>query len=151
MSSEETPKSLNRTVLVVEDVFMVRRTLELMLKSGGYDVLEAKSSQEAMDLLKEESSRVDLIFLDVMMPGMDGLKFCKVLKSLGPTRDIPLILCTARTDLATVVEVKEIGVTDFIAKPFTRDVVLNRADQVLGVDRTGPGKPEENMDGGEES
>lgn len=134
------PKSLPPenygTVLVIEDVYMVRRTLELMLRSGGYQVIEAAEPGAALTAIrKAKGKKIDLILLDIMMPGTDGLHFCRSLKSTDATRNTPVIMCTAHSDAQTVTEAKKAGATDFIAKPFSRDVVLEKVDRVLGVQR----------------
>ena len=123
-----------KTVLVVEDVFMVRRTLEMILHRGGYRTVEAPDAHKAMTLLKQ-GIHVDLITLDIMMPEVDGLQFARVLKKYGPTREIPFVMCSARGEETTVADAMRFGAADFIVKPFTPEVVLEKVDRVLGVNR----------------
>jgi CheY-like chemotaxis protein len=114
-----------RAVLLVEDVSMVRRTLALILKSGGYEVVEASDAASALAILRQKR-KVDLVLADIMMPGMDGLEFCRTLRSDPSHRDIPVILCSARSDPKAVMEAKELGVIEFIVKPFSRSTVWER-------------------------
>lgn len=138
---------LGRTVLVVEDIFMVRRTLRLLLESGGYHVLEAEGGREALVLLKK-GARVDLILLDIVMPDVDGMAFMRRLREQEATRNLPVVICSARGEAAMVVQMARLGVSGYIVKPFTRDLVLSKVDPVLQVMRPtpAPDKPDSAAD-----
>ncbi len=125
------------TILIVEDVYMVRRTLELILKSRGFQVVDAPNANAAITLIKA-GQRPDLIMLDIMMPGIDGVKFAGMLKAYEHTRSVPIVMCSARGDASTVTKSYIQGVSGFIVKPFTRDTVLNKVCSILGLPAAKP-------------
>lgn len=123
MSNE--PVSLKGAkVMVVDDV---KENLELMtkvLEMEGYEVSFAMNGEKAIKLANLEPP--DLILLDVMMPGIDGFETCRRLKSVGATRDIPIIFVTGKADLQSVVEGFQIGAVDYITKPIQQEEVSVR-------------------------
>jgi len=102
-------------VLIVDDEPSARQTAEALLLPEGYDLASAASGQECLTLLA--SSAVDLILLDVMMPGMDGFEVCSRLKANDAWRHIPIILVTALDNRETLVRGLDAGADDFLAKP----------------------------------
>ena len=116
-----------RTILVVDDEAPIRRYLNHELSGRGYQVIEASGGREAIALAREHHP--DLITLDVLMPDIDGLDVTAVLKSDPDTRDIPILIIS-------VVEEKEkgyrLGVSDYIVKPFSKKVLMDRITQLLG-------------------
>jgi DNA-binding response OmpR family regulator len=101
-----------RSVLLVEDDARVRVSLGLALGDEGFEVLSAGSGEQAMALL--ESRSVDVVLLDLMLPGVDGLSVCRALRSRG---DLPIIIITARSDTPSVIEGLEAGADDYVTKP----------------------------------
>ena len=124
-----------RRILLVEDDPMTRRVLEVILKSGNYVVTKASDATDAMNTVRS-GEFVDLVLLDVMIPGMNGLEFCRRLKSQPQTRETPVVLCTSRADEKIVTLARQYGAADFIVKPYTGSVVLEKVDKLLGVERT---------------
>jgi two-component system, sensor histidine kinase and response regulator len=111
-------------VLVVDDSEKNREYVGSILAHQRYEVLFAASGPEALDLI---AARVpDLILLDLMMPGMDGLEVCKRLKSNPATMDVPVIFLTAAQDMEIAVKALEVGAVDFINKPFHAPELLAR-------------------------
>lgn len=130
MGSKKKKKKVLGTILIVEDVYMVRRTLHLMLESAGYRVTEARESKEAMDLIK--AGRIpDLIILDIAMPGVDGLDFLRVLRAYPDTGKTPIMMCTARGEENTIKLARQNGATDFMVKPVNRDTLLAKVIQIF--------------------
>jgi putative two-component system response regulator len=118
-------------VLVVDDD---RRNVKLMeghLLPQGYEVLKAYSGEEALNLLGR--NEIDLMLLDIMMPGLDGYEVCKRVKAWESTRFIPVILITALDDLRAKVKGIEAGADDFISKPANREELLARISSLVGV------------------
>lgn len=101
------------TVLVVDDNKDIVEFLRLLLSHHGLTVLCAYSGQECLETVR--SRPVDVIILDVMMPGIDGLDVCKELKRTSPS--LPVILLTAKDDMATRSAAMALGVSEFVAKP----------------------------------
>ena len=124
-----------RRILLVEDDPMTRRVLEVILKAGNYVVTKASDATDAMNTVRS-GEFVDLVLLDVMIPGMTGLQFCRRLKSQPQTRETPVVLCTSRADEKIVTLARQYGAADFIVKPYTGSVVLEKVDKLLGVERT---------------
>lgn len=107
-------------ILVVDDEERIRRLLKMYLERENYEIDEAENGEEALDMaLKEE---YDLIILDIMMPGMDGIEVCQELRK---TKATPVIMLTAKGEEANRVQGFEVGADDYIVKPFSpREVVL---------------------------
>ncbi len=96
-------------VLLVEDDERVRQALGLNLADEGCQVIEAGSGEEALRRL--DSMSVDVVLLDLMLPGMDGLAVCRALRSRG---DLPIIIVTARSDTPDVINGLEAGADDYV-------------------------------------
>ena len=108
-----------RRLLVVDDDREIRDLLSALLTRRGYKVVTAREEHEMRQIL--ESSRVDLIILDLMLPGKDGLTICRELRA---TKAIPIIMLTARVEEADRLIGLELGADDYILKPFSpREVV----------------------------
>jgi CheY-like chemotaxis protein len=116
-------------VLVADDNASIRRILCLFLQNAGYETIEARNGKEALDGARSE--RADLLLLDVMMPLMDGFQVCKLLKDDPATRDIPIIICTARNRKEDLIAAIKAGAEDYIIKPFLRETVLAKAERAL--------------------
>jgi DNA-binding response OmpR family regulator len=101
-------------VLVVDDEWEIRHLLSQFLTEEGYEVILASNGEEAIELAERENPQV--ILLDIMMPGIDGIETCKRLKAEEKTRFIPVIMATALWD--TYAEAIEAGAEDFATKPF---------------------------------
>jgi DNA-binding response OmpR family regulator len=113
---------LSPTLLVVDDKKEALDFLLLLLSKHGFSVIGASSGRECLDTVR--SRTVDLIILDVMMPGMDGLQVCRELKRI--TAAVPIILLTARDDMATRATAMELGVSEFVTKPVNHQDLLSR-------------------------
>jgi len=110
-------------ILIVDDNASNREMLGRRLEREGHQVQLAASGREALDALRERS--VDLVLLDVMMPGVDGYSVLQQLKSDAALRDIPVLMISALDEIQSVVRCIELGAEDYLAKPF--DAVLLRA------------------------
>ena len=116
-------------LLVVEDEEDILELLRYNLAKEGYRVTGAASGEEALRAAR--SSRPDLIVLDLMLPGIDGLTVCRELKQDARTREIPIIMLTAKGEEADIVAGLELGADDYITKPFSPRVLLARLRAVL--------------------
>ena len=115
----------NQTILIIDDEEPIRELLKLTLQSAGYDsVLEASNGEDGLALAMRY--KPDLILLDLMLPGMDGLSVCRRLKSSPDTQMIPIIMLTAKSDESDIVIGLEMGANDYITKPFNRKVLTAR-------------------------
>ncbi|MFN0091880.1 MAG: response regulator [Acidimicrobiales bacterium] len=114
------------TVLLVEDDASVRELLDLALTAEHYVVVTAVSGPEAIDAWR--SAQPDLVLLDLMLPGADGLEVCRTIRRQS---EVPIIMLTAKTDPVDVVVGLETGADDYVVKPFETRVLLARMRAVL--------------------
>lgn len=105
-----------KKVLLVEDSATVLLLHQGMLMELGYEAVTARNGLEA--LARAEAERPDLIFLDVVMPHLDGLETCRALRTREPTRHTPIILCSTRSEPRSVQAGFDSGCSDYLAKPF---------------------------------
>jgi len=116
-------------LLVIEDEEDILELLTYNLKREGYEVQGAVSGEDGLE--KTRRKRPDLILLDLMLPGLDGLAVCRALKSGPDTRDIPIIMVSAKGEEADVVVGLELGADDYVTKPFSPRLLLARIRAVL--------------------
>ncbi len=116
-------------VLVVEDEEDIQELIRYNLAKEGYDVFCVTSGEEAMQQTKRY--RPDLICLDLMLPGLDGAAVCRMLKKDKETKEIPVIMVTARGEESDVVAGLEVGAEDYITKPFSPKILRARVRSVL--------------------
>ena len=131
----------NKQILVVEDESAIRDMLRFALERVEFRVTLAANAQEAR--LRMAESVPDLILLDWMMPGMSGVEFAKELKGANTTKDIPIIMVTARAEEEDKVRGLNIGADDYVSKPFSFPELIARIQAVLR--RSTPGGEEERM------
>jgi two-component system phosphate regulon response regulator PhoB len=120
-------------ILVVEDEADILDVLEYTLSREGYRVLSTRDGADAIELAQQEAPR--LILLDLMLPGLDGLEVCRKLKSDAVTRDIPVIMVTAKGEESDIVLGLGLGADDYVTKPFSPKELVARVKTVL---RRGP-------------
>lgn len=116
-------------LLVVDDEEDILELLRYNLEREGYSVVTAQSGEEAVELAGIVSP--DLILLDLMLPGVNGLDVCRILSRGESTALIPIIILTARAEEADIVAGLELGADDYISKPFSPRVVTARVRSVL--------------------
>ncbi|WP_409371814.1 hybrid sensor histidine kinase/response regulator transcription factor [Saccharicrinis fermentans] len=122
------PTISDKQILLVEDDMELRIYLKKIL-SDQYAVISANNGQDALDKLEEILP--DLIISDISMPVLDGLSFCKKIKENEITSGIPFILLTAKTDSSTRIGSYQLGIDDYIEKPFSKNVLLARVEALL--------------------
>lgn len=120
---------MKEKILIVDDEKDIVKMLEYNLKKEGFRTVSCYDGDEAIDLSIRE--RPDLIILDLMLPGIDGLEVCKTLKNEGKTSAIPIIMLTAKTQEADKVLGLELGADDYITKPFSPRELIARVRAVL--------------------
>ena len=116
-------------LLVVDDEEDILELLRYNLEREGYTVVTAESGEEAVELAL--TVLPDLILLDLMLPGMNGLDVCRILSRDEKTVSIPIIMITARAEEADIVAGLELGADDYVSKPFSPRVVIARVRSVL--------------------
>jgi two-component system alkaline phosphatase synthesis response regulator PhoP len=118
-----------KTILVVDDEEDILELVKYNLTRDGYHVLCAATGEEAINTARRNLP--DLIILDLLLPGIDGLEVCRLLKNDPKTEYIPIIMLTAKGEEADVVSGLEIGADDYITKPFSPKVLTARVRTVL--------------------
>ncbi|MCX7804409.1 MAG: response regulator [Planctomycetota bacterium] len=118
-----------KRVLVVDDEKEILEIVQYNLEKNGYDTLCVGSGEQALSAAKKWSP--DIILLDLMLPGIDGLDVCRKLKGDEETRHIPIVMLTAKGEDADVVSGLELGADDYVVKPFSPRVLAARLRAVL--------------------
>lgn len=122
---------MSKTILLVDDEDDVRNLVGLMLARENFRLLAARSGNEALRIVQEES--VDLILLDLMMPRMSGQDLLKILKRMPSTSDLPVVVLTALENKETMEECLELGATGYVQKPFAKKILVRTVKNVLGL------------------
>jgi two-component system phosphate regulon response regulator PhoB len=117
------------TILVVEDEADILELVRYNLAREGYTVVGAAFGEEGLKAVM--ARRPDLVLLDLMLPGMDGLEVCRTLKADARTRAIPVVMLTAKGEVSDIVAGLELGADDYIVKPFSPKVLVARVRAVL--------------------
>jgi len=117
------------TILVVDDEEDIVELVQLNLAREGFQTLACTTGEEALEIA--ESRLPDLIILDVMLPGIDGMEVCRRLKANPDTRQIPVLMLTAKVEEADVVAGLELGAGDYVTKPFSGKVLAARVRRLL--------------------
>ena len=120
---------MKEKILIVEDEKDIIKILEYNLKKEGFRVIDARDGEDALDLAVREHP--DLILLDLMLPGIDGLEVCKSLKKESKTSSTPVIMLTAKSQESDKVIGLELGADDYITKPFSPRELIARIKAVL--------------------
>jgi two-component system, OmpR family, KDP operon response regulator KdpE len=116
----------DETILVVDDEPQIRRVMRSTLSAHGYVITEAKTGEEALELLRKE--RPDLVLLDVNMPGMGGIETCREIRR---SSDAPIIMLTVRNAERDKVQALDAGADDYVVKPFGIEELLARIRAAL--------------------
>jgi two-component system alkaline phosphatase synthesis response regulator PhoP len=117
-------------ILVVDDEIYIVHILDFSLGMEGYEVITALDGEQAIE--KAHAEKPDLIVLDIMMPKLDGYETCKALKGDPTTRDIPVILLSAKGRNVDQKIGFEVGADDYITKPFSPRKLVERINSILG-------------------
>jgi len=113
----------NFKVLVIDDSKTIRRTAETLLKKAGCEVLTANDGFEALSVIAD--NRPDLIFVDIMMPRLDGYQTCALIKHNELYRDVPVIMLSSKDGLFDRARGRIVGSDQYLTKPFSRDELLD--------------------------
>jgi two-component system alkaline phosphatase synthesis response regulator PhoP len=116
-------------ILVVDDEEDIRELVQLNLAREGYEVLTCETGEQALQIA--HSRLPNLIILDLMLPGIDGLEVCRKLKSDPKTNNIPIVMLTAKGEESDIVAGLELGADDYVTKPFSGKVLVARVRRIL--------------------
>lgn len=118
----------NHLILVVDDEQRMRKLIKDFLKAKGYSILEAEDGEKALEIFEENKNKITLILLDVMMPKLDGWS---VLRQIRQESKVPIIMLTARGEEQDELFGFELGVDEYIAKPFSPKILVARVEAIL--------------------
>ena len=121
-----------KRILVVDDEIGALTLIGIMLERGGFEVLKAKDADQALAVLELETP--DLIILDVMMPGMDGIELCRVLRQRSDTSYLPILILSARGDAKSVMSGMDAGASDYLPKPILHHDLVAKVRRMLDLD-----------------
>ena len=120
-----------KKILIVDDQLEVRELVEVTMRVGDYQILKAKSGEEAIEIVKAE--KPDLIIMDIMMPGgMDGLEATRILKNDQETKDCKVIMLTAKGQHVDKEKGMEAGADDYFIKPFSPLELIKKVEELIG-------------------
>lgn len=119
----------NENILIVEDEKDILDLIQFNLQKEGFKTIGAMTGKEALEKVKEKAP--DLILLDLMLPGIDGLEVCRRIRWDAKTKDIPILIVSAKTEESDIVAGLELGANDYITKPFSPKVLLARVRTAL--------------------
>ena len=116
------------SILIVDDEARMRKLIKDFLKVKGYHILEAEDGEKALEIFETEGNKINLILLDVMMPKLDGWS---VLRQIRQTSKVPIVMLTARGEEQDELFGFELGVDEYIAKPFSPKILVARVEAIL--------------------
>ena len=120
-----------KRILVVDDEIGALTLIGIMLERGGFHVLKAKDANAALAVLEKE--KPDLIILDVMMPGMDGIELCHVIRGRDDVGDVPILILSARGDAESVMRGMDAGANDYLPKPILHHDLVDKVRKMLDM------------------
>jgi len=119
-----------KKILVVDDDQGMLKIIEARLKHANFDVELAQNGEEAMDAMSKKPPK--LVLLDIVMPGMDGFQVLEMMKKSRKTKSIPVIMITSKADDQAVQRAITMGARDYIVKPFSPSVMLEKVRKEIG-------------------
>ena len=119
---------MNNYILVVDDESRMRKLIKDFLAAKGYSILEAEDGEKALKVFEQNSEKISLILLDVMMPKLDGWS---VLRQIRQSSKVPIIMLTARGEEQDELFGFELGVDEYISKPFSPKILVARVEAIL--------------------
>ncbi len=116
-------------VLVCEDEVHIQRLIKLVLEKAGMEVATVGTGEDCLQFLTEDPRKPDLILLDILMPGIDGLQVLRSVKANNDIKDIPIVMLTALAQENVVMQGIKMGAVDYIRKPFHPKELAKRLDR----------------------
>ena len=127
MSNQSPANAAGVKVLVIDDSNTIRRSAEIFLKQGGYQVLLAEDGFDALSKVNDHEP--DLIFCDILMPRLDGYQTCAIIKRNAKFANVPVIMLSSKDGLFDKARGRMVGSQDYLTKPFTKDQLLQAVEQ----------------------
>jgi DNA-binding response OmpR family regulator len=137
---------MSEKILVVEDEPDILDLVSYNLKQAGFDVVPVETGEEALDVAARES--LALVVLDLMLPGIDGLEVCRLLKQRAESKGVPVLMLTARTEEVDRIVGLELGADDYLVKPFSPRELVLRIRAILRRAHSGEVEEDERIQAG---
>ncbi len=118
---------MKKNIMIIDDEPHIVNLVRLSLSNDRYNIMEAYSAREALQMIKNHT-RPDLVLIDIMMPNMDGYELCKILKKDSDTKNIPLIILSAKNQLNDKLQAIDVGADDYMTKPFDPDELSKKVE-----------------------
>lgn len=119
-------------VMVIDDSKTIRRTAETLLKKEGCDVITVDNGYEALSQISDLEP--DVIFVDIMMPRLDGYKTCALIKMNSEHKDTPVIMLSSKDGLFDKAKGRVVGAEEYLTKPFTKEELIDAIESYVGRD-----------------
>lgn len=120
-----------KRILVVDDEVGALTLIGIMLDRGGFEVIKAQNADQALAVLEREHP--NLIILDIMMPGMDGIELCRVIRTLPQYTETPILMLSTRSDSESVIRGMEAGATSYLPKPILHHDLVSKVRGMLNL------------------
>jgi DNA-binding response OmpR family regulator len=120
-----------KRILVVDDEIGALTLIGIMLDRGGFEVLKARDANQALAVLDKETP--DLMILDVMMPGVDGIELCQMIRKRPATAETPILILSARGDAESVMRGMDAGASDYLPKPILHHDLVAKVRHMLNM------------------
>ena len=121
----------NFKVLVVDDSNTIRRSAEIFLKQGGYEVLLAEDGFDALSKIND--FKPDMVFCDILMPKLDGYQTCAIVKRNDAFASTPVVMLSSKDGVFDKARGRMVGCEDYLTKPFTKDQLLETVERFVAV------------------
>ena len=129
MTSAQANPAATARVLVIDDSNTIRRSAELFLRGGGYEVVLAEDGYDALSKVDDQAP--SLIFCDILMPRLDGYQTCAIIKRNPRFAHVPVIMLSSKDGLFDKARGRMVGSDDYLTKPFTKEQLLRAVEQYL--------------------
>lgn len=120
-----------KQIILVDDELSLLEIFSTMLKRKGFRVIEATNALDALDLVRKV--KPDLLILDVMMPGMNGIELCRELRTWPDTHDTPILMLSALSDKGTIRASMDAGANGYLNKPVLQRELVSKVEQMVGM------------------
>lgn len=118
-----------KRILVVDDEVGALTLIGIMLDRGGFDVVKAQNANQALLILEKETP--DLIILDIMMPGMNGIELCRAIREMERFADTPILILSTRSDADSIIQGMDAGATSYLPKPILHHDLVTKVRTML--------------------
>ena len=119
-------------MLIVDDSIMIRKVVQAAVEKIGFEPVEAKNGQEAMEKIEKDPSDIALVLLDWNMPVLDGYSVLKKIKQSEKFSHIPVLMVTTEVDRKRVIQAVEAGATNYLMKPFSQEDLIEKIKSCIG-------------------